>query len=554
MPVRTISTKEVIELRKVLSKGTVDRSVHLSALLGMPVRSPKALREWHDLLLFLLAYPGSAKEFRSVSLELQRISQVAKHMMQKSEGHRHALINSGLDGAPLQSTYSLRLVVWMLDRWKSSVQLFLTEAPLDELRELVRPILTAVERETVDQAFDDAQHLLDTVYGPSRSIQLQRLVDGLDRSSGDEFLRELLFERMRISVKVEVPAPGLGMTFSRGPMGPVYHHPHGLSRKVGPLTDRIAGGVKAVKLSAAEGSGLIDTARIVLATMHRETDPVTHAGAAELFDMGRGLRIGLFHLDAAHRLPFDSYVGFMAFKNGIPLAYGGAWIFPGRSKIGINVFPALRGGESAWFFAHLLRLYRQRFGVDRFEAENYQLGHNNPDGLKSGAYWFYYRSGFRPFTPAMRRTAAQEFERLGARTGHQVPVKLLRRMVEEGLELVIEERDVPIVDTAALTMAVQKHIVERYDGDRQLALGKALARVRAVLDIGDLGSWSTSELLALELWALPLDMITDLEQWPRTERDRLRALVRSKGQRTETLHQRQLAAAGRLLGSLRMAT
>ena len=30
--------------------------------------------------------------------------------------------------------------------------------------------------------------------------------------------------------------------------------------------------------------------------------------------------IALFHMDVAHRLPFDSYVGFMAFRNGVPLA------------------------------------------------------------------------------------------------------------------------------------------------------------------------------------------------------------------------------------------
>ena len=64
--------------------------------------------------------------------------------------------------------------------------------------------------------------------------------------------------------------------------------------------------------------------------------------------MGRGLTIALYALAPAYRLAFDSYVGFMAFRNGAPLAYGGAWTFPGRSKIGINIFPAQRGGESGW--------------------------------------------------------------------------------------------------------------------------------------------------------------------------------------------------------------
>jgi hypothetical protein len=127
----------------------------------------------------------------------------------------------------------------------------------------------------------------------------------------------------------------------------------------------------------------------------------------------------------------------------VPLAYGGAWIFPGTSKVGINVFPALRGGESAWFFAQLLRLYRQRFGVDRFEAENYQLGHNNPDGLKSGAYWFYYRHGVPPGTKEVATHGSREFKKLVVTQGSPSAVEAAEELVEHGLEVIIEERTGP---------------------------------------------------------------------------------------------------------------
>jgi hypothetical protein len=274
---------------------------------------------------------------------------------------------------------------------------------------------------------------------------------------------------------------------------------------------------------------------------------VTHAGAVELFDLGRGLRIALFHLDMAHRLPFDSYVGFMGFRNGVPLAYGGAWIFPGRSKVGINVFQALRGGESAWFFAQLLRLYRQRFGVDRFEAENYQLGHHNPDGLRSGAYWFYHRLGFRPVTKGLQRIAAREFKKLSSRNGYQVPLKLLKELVEQGLELIIEDSGTPIIDTAALTLAAQRHVVEHHAGDRKLAMRRALERLGKALPLGDLAEWSHEERTALYLWALPLDMIDGLGRWSATDRKRLVALIRAKGAAAETRHQEFMARMPRLL-------
>ncbi len=544
---QALRTEDVLALRRSLSR-TIgqERTTLLRSALGRPIRSPKALKEWHDLLLFLLAHPIDASEHEAVTTELDRVADIANDMARRSERDRYALINTGLESTPLQSTFTLRLTRWMLERWGGHMELFSVEAPLAEFIELLRLMLPQTELETVDQPAADVPELLDRTFGPSRSVQLQRLVQGLDALRVDDRSREHLWARMQVYVKVE-GALGCGMTFARAPITTPFCLPDGLQRGVD-LTTAVNVPVEtAIRLSAHQQQELIDTARTVLTALHRETDPVTHAGAVELFDLGRGLRIALFHLDVAHRLPFDSYVGFMAFRNGVPMAYGGAWIFPGKSKVGINVFPALRGGESAWFFAQLLRLYHQRFGVERFEAENYQLGHHNPDGLKSGAYWFYYRLGFRPTTKALRRVAEREFKELGTKRAYQVPLRTLKELVENGLELQLSESEPPIIDTAALTMAVQRHAVERYAGDRGKAMRCALGRLGASLPLGDLAEWSSDERSALYLWALPLDMITDLGGWSMRERKQLVAIIRAKGAATETRHQEFMARMPRLL-------
>jgi hypothetical protein len=542
-----LRTEEVLALRRSLSRvyGPA-RSALLRTALGRPIRSAKALREWHDLLLFLLAHPADAEEHTFATAELERVVGMANDRAWRSERERYALINTGIAGMPLQSTFTLRITRWMLARWGDRVELFSVEAPLDEFVELLRMVLPQCEWETVDQPANDVYELLDRTYGPSHHAQLLRLVQGVNALRVDERTREYLWARMQVYVKVE-GASGCGMSHARAPIDKPFTLQDGLQRHVDVMAVVDEPVSAPLRLSAPQQAELIATARTVLATLHRETDPVTCAGAVELFDLGRGLRIALFHLVVEHRLPFDSYVGFMAFRNGVPLAYGGAWIFPGRSKVGINVFPALRGGESAWFFAQLLRLYRQRFGVDRFEAENYQLGHGNADGLKSGAYWFYYRLGFRPTTKALQRTAEREFKKLSARKGYQVPMTLLKELVEQGLELVITERGTPLMDTAALTMAVQRHVVERYGGDRQQAMRSALERLGKALPLGDLADWSPDERAMLYLCALPLDMVADLENWSTVERKRLVVLVRSKAAVTETAHQAALARHQRLL-------
>lgn len=541
-----LRTEEVLAWRRALARAQgAEREALLRNAFGRPIRSPKALKEWHDLLLFLLAHPADAKEFAWAMTELERVAGIADDMARRSERQRYALINSGMAGTPLQTTGTLYLTRWMLDRWGDRVELFSVEAPLEEFTELLRLLLPQLELETLDQPATDSHALLDRTFGPSRATQLKQLVRGLDGLRLDERSREHLWSRMQVYVKVE-GVSGCGMTFARAPIDGPHALPEGLMRTID-LTSLVNEPVSGpVRLSGRQQQEVVDTARTVLATLHRETDPVTFAGAVELFDMGRGLRIALFHMDLVHRLPFDSYVGFMAFRNGVPLAYGGAWIFPGRSKVGINVFPALRGGESAWFFAQLLRLYRQRFGVDRFEAENYQLGHHNPDGLKSGAYWFYYRLGFRPVTKGLQRAAEREFRKLSSHKGHQVPMKLLKELVEHGLELVLAEGKGPLIDSAALTMAVQQHVVGRYAGDRQLAMRQALARLGRTLPLGDLVEWSPDERAALYLWALPLDLIADLEQWPKVDQRGLVALIKAKSAPMETEHQLRFTKALRL--------
>jgi hypothetical protein len=548
-PTVPLRTEEVLQARHALSKGNADRSATLAALRDRPIRSARTLREWHDLMLFLEAYPRSTEEHRIAQAELERVAVIASALMARSESGLYGLINTGLARAPLQSTFSYPLVDWMVREWPGAVELFQVDASLEELRELLRPLLPAVEQETLDQPVEDAYQLLEEVFGSSRVDQLKGLLSALRALPVSTALRTLLFARMQVYVKAE-GAVDLSMSEVRGPIDAV-HLRSGDQRSAVDTKAIISMPVgRPLRLRERDKERLVHTARVVLATLHRETEPITYPSDVELFDLGDGLRIGLYYLHLEQRLPFDSYVGFMAFKNGVPLAYGGAWIFPGRSKVGINVFPALRGGESAWFFAQLLRLYHHRFDVDLFEAENYQLGHHNPDGLKSGAYWFYYRLGFRPRSARHRRSAEQQFTRLSKDRSHQVPLPLLRELVEAGLELTLREPRYPLVDTAALTRAVQRHVVERYTGDRTQALAAASERSHQVLPLGPRSGWSTAELHALALWSLVLDQLPDLERWPLNARKALVEVLRRKAQPNETAHQDLLRKQGRLLEAL----
>lgn len=558
MATPTLRTADVVALRRLVTRGGDERTELLRNASARPIRSAKALREWHELLLFVLGHPRDQSEWEFATHALQQMAALVEQWRENAPRLHEALLNSGIAGAPVEGNFSLSLVRWLRQRWPEAVTLVQVDAPLDEVRDILRTLVLPVEQELVDWAFADADALLAALFGAEPSTWLPRLLHLIDALSADERVRAHLFARLRLYVRVGGKGSSCdivaAIAATRAATGRPCFHPAGLQRGVDVPALMALPPVRAQRLGAPASQRLIDSARTVLATMGRETDPVTHASAVALFDMGRGLTIALYSLAPSVRLAFDSYVGFMAFRNGAPLAYGGAWIFPGRSKIGINIFPAQRGGESAWFFAQLLRVYHTEFGVDRFEAENYQLGHGNPEGLRSGAYWFYYRLGFRPMTAPLQQLAAREFDRLSTRAGYVVPKAVLNELVEAGLELALREVQDPVLDTAALTEAVQQHIVRRYAGDRVRAMAGARRRVQAVLRAEQARATakaatpaSAAEQQAWRLWALPLDLVDDLESWSRGERRLLAQLVRTKSWPAETRHQQLLRTHGRLL-------
>ncbi len=559
-----LTTAEVLAARASLSRAAPDRDAVFRALLGRSAASPRALREWHDLLLFVLAHPGGEQQHRLAKRELLRVARRAAAMCSSSPRHAAALANSGVTGTRLEASFSHRLVRrLLLGRWRGRAGLLSLEAPDEEAREVLRTLLLPVEREVPDLLEGSARELAERLLGPTPEARLAHLMVRLDRLEASEALRAHLFARLQPYLTVPLGTRTGAMTSARAPQGPVFTLPDGPQRGVQLAAVLAEPLPEAVALDTRQRNALIDTARVVLASLQRETDPVTHASDVTLHDMGRGLRIALFSLDLAHRLPFDSYVGFMAFRNGVPLAYGGAWLFPQRSKVGINVFPAQRGGESAWFFAQLLRLYHQRYGVSCFEAENYQLGHDNPEGLRSGAYWFYYRLGFRPTDARLGRVAEREFAKLTTRRGYMVPMPRLRELVVAGLQLVVPSRTdaattshaahrAPI-DTAVLTMAVQRHIAHAYAGDRDAAQRTAVARLERELHTSRMRDWRGAAGEAFDLWALAVDLVPDLEQWSPHDRDLLERVIRAKGEASEWQHQLLLTQHVTLLDGWRRA-
>lgn len=276
--------------------------------------------------------------------------------------------------------------------------------------------------------------------------------------------------------------------------------------------------------------------RGALAMFLRETDPVTYANEEEvaLFDMGRGVDIALYPMIPQRRLPLESYIGYIAFKNRIPVAYGGGWIFLYRSKIGINVFPAFRGGESAFLFCQVLRLYHHHFNVKKFIVEPYQVGKNNTEGLRSGAFWFYYRFGFRPSSEKLEEVAAIEFEKIRDEKNYRTPFPVMKQLANYNLELNLSpERKYADADPIKISEAVTQFINQRFHGNRREANEWALTKLFSQLRIRDFLSWSPGEIRAFNNLSLLACVMNDVSHLKDNDQNTLLKLLRLKGGRHE---------------------
>src|SRR5262249_56820445 len=109
------------------------------------------------------------------------------------------------------------------------------------------------------------------------------------------------------------------------------------------------------RANRALGAAVIEAARASMATRARELHAFASPNADDVLvaDPGDGLRVALVGLSADDRLPLDAYYAYLAFKNGMPISYGGGWGCLGTLQFALNIFESFRQGESARLIVQL---------------------------------------------------------------------------------------------------------------------------------------------------------------------------------------------------------
>ena len=106
------------------------------------------------------------------------------------------------------------------------------------------------------------------------------------------------------------------------------------------------------------------------------------------------------------------------------------------------------------------------FGANYFEVEPYQFGKNNPEGIQSGAFWFYYRFGFKPCDKKLYDLALNEHQKIVSTKGYRTPAEVLKQFTESNLFVHFNnDASVPL-DPEELSKFITAKINSDFDGDR----------------------------------------------------------------------------------------
>ncbi len=116
---------------------------------------------------------------------------------------------------------------------------------------------------------------------------------------------------------------------------------------------------------------------------------------------------------------------------------------------GLNLYYTFRDGETAWLYARTLNLMHHFLGVTSFAIDPYQIGYQNEEGIKSGAFWFYRKLGFRPTDREALQLVEKEEQKIATRKDYRTSASTLRKLAESPMIFELDDKRVGDWDTVS---------------------------------------------------------------------------------------------------------
>ena len=506
-----------------------------------------SLIQLHERLLFLRAYPPSNRVLKQVEQELQKVeTRVAR--LRESDIDLSPLDDpevSGIAGTSVTSNFSYALVRWLTTMYPNQISIDWDWFENEEQFGATMPrLLPLLEEDAMVEAHVPYREWLRAARG--RTNEIVWLIKRFESLNLSDRQKAELYDSLKLHVtwRFAFRSSRTGMKL---PARKVFFHDQPLikRRDVSLVNELNSPRIPVQRLSRAEGERILDLARGTSAVRYRELHGFTNGDSRRVVkaELGRGTQAFVFGVPPENRLPLRAYHAAIIFKNGVPVAYfEGLSIFE-RMESGFNLYYTFREGETAWLYARILRLMKQLFGVTVFSIDPYQVGHENEEGIESGAFWFYRKLGFRPVRPDLMKLTLAEERKMAENPRRRTSAAMLRKLAagpmlfdSSGSRNGAGEWD--RFQVRNIGLAVQRRMEREFNGDAERIRSASSEFVCRALRI-KLPQDENAARTFTDL-ALVVAMIPSLSKWSRQQRELAADILFAKSGTDESLYLKKM--------------
>ncbi len=519
--------RELERLLPVFDAGAARRKRQLlTEAQSLRLRRARQVVALQRIVCFMRAFPADAPSQRAV----RRLAAGFAALMQKlPRAERASLDDTGTAGTVTRHVYAVAAVLWMQRRFPHSVDIDWQAAEAAEaVARMLDRLFDPLEAETAERSARGLRAWLTTAKGGRDVTDLGWLLAQAP-SAGParrEFLRAFDAAQVPIAWHLDDRAGITGNALGAS----ISVRTEGLRRAAGG-PNAIRQPLQVERLPSRAATRVLDVWRAALWSRTRTVFQIEQPNLDECYlaDFGAGLKMAAVGVRAEHRGALEATYGYLLLANGVPIGYGGFTALFAQVNTGINVFPEYRGSEAAFACEQALRTMHALTGNLRFIINPYQFGAGNDEALASGAYWFYYRLGFRSAAGTVRRLAEREYARLRGERGYRVTLATLRKLATCDLYLDLgDDAPAKFFDEAwlpKLAHGITETLAREGCAQRAEALSRLSDRLAGMLGV-ELARWSAVERRGFAQFAPLLGQIDGLEDWPKADRQALAQLAR----------------------------
>jgi hypothetical protein len=489
----------------------------------------------HEFLVFTHAYPDSKRILKLVERMLAEFP--SRTDLRR---HRNQLSDTGVAGTDIYYRFFWPMASWLVKRFPDRITIDWPEfTNKQRMADLLFALMSYSESPALEMLGFSPREWLHRMKGDGET-DAAFLIRRFAALKTNTFMREKLYESLDVPMRLSA-GPGTPTRTGTKIKGvPVVYQTKPLSRVRPDLRKEIRKPPLAVHpLSPGEGQRILDAAFEAMITRSRDLDAFDFGDRNDvrLIDCGEGLQFACIGQVPERRLLLEAVYGFLTIKNGVPIGYVLSSSLFSSSEIAYNVFETYRGTESVRIFGRALAMVRHLFGSVAFSIDPYQLGHNNPEGLKSGAWWFYYKLGFIPEDARVRRLLRSELKCMRDDPQHRSCRATLQELSSEPLFFYPgrKRRDVfAKIPIGEVGLAVSRLMADRFGADREKATRTLSREAMKLMGVRTRRNWTAGERLAWDRWSPLIVLLPGISTWRPEEKRAMVRVVRAKGGRRES--------------------